>query len=305
MPRVSAVIATYNTARYVGEAVESVLQQSMDDLELVVVDDGSTDDTPAVISKFKSDPRLRYVRQDNGGQASAKNRGIAESSAPLIGFCDADDAWHPRKLELQLPAFDRPEVGVVYSNAQRFVETPDGRRFVPRRIVPRETGKVTEALFVYNFVPFGTAMFRRSLVDRWGAFNESYRMGIDWDLWLRLSLHCEFAYVDEVVCLYRVWEQQMSSNWRGRYQHAAMIMESFLASNPGAVSSVVARRAWADTYARRGRARVTRDSEHARGLLDALLAVAQDPGYPFGWRTVGWVLRDALRSLLHLRARAA
>lgn len=297
MPRVSVVIASYNSADFLEAAVRSVLAQTIDDLEVVVVDDGSTDDTPAMAEELCEDPRLKWIRQDNGGQANAKNRGIRESSAPIVGFCDADDAWHPRKLELQLPYFNGPQVGVVYSREQRFMDGPEGRVLVNGSTERPHSGRITEALFVENFVPFGTALVRRPCFEACGGFDESLRMGIDWQLWLRISLEHEFRFVDEVTYFYRVWEGQMSHDWRGRYEHAIRIMDEFLAANPDVISARARRRGWAHTYNNRGRQAASRGGEYLSGLGDALRAIRKDPAYLEAWKTIPWIARASLRSL--------
>lgn len=297
MAAVSVVIATYNTAAYVGEAVASVLGQTMGDLELVIVDDGSTDGTEGVLAGHLADSRVRFIRQENRGQAAAKNRGIRDSGAPIVGFCDADDYWHPRKLELQLPAFEEPRTGLVYSREMRFRDGPNGPESVPYEPEKCHEGDVTEPLLVENFVPFGTVLVRRSLLDEWGAFDERYRMGIDWDLWLKLSLHCEFKFVDELTYYYRVWERQISNSWRGRYHDAVRIMKAFVGNHPEAVSPATVRRAWAHTYTHRARDRVMQDRQFLRGLTDSALAVLRDPAYREGWRNFGWILREGSRTV--------
>lgn len=114
-PRVSVVIAAYNAEKFVQESLASVLGQSMSDLEVIVVNDGSTDNTLQIVREI-DDPRLRILDQVNGGQTIAKNRGIRESKGHYVGFCDADDRWHPKKLEMQLPVFSKSEqIAVVYS----------------------------------------------------------------------------------------------------------------------------------------------------------------------------------------------
>src|SRR5687767_5351505 len=104
-PRVSVVLTCYNYARYLPEAVESVLSQTVDDFELIIVNDGSTDRTAEVAGRFLTDARVRYIYQENGGQAKAKNRGIREARGAFIAFLDADDVWSGDKLERQLPLF--------------------------------------------------------------------------------------------------------------------------------------------------------------------------------------------------------
>lgn len=302
LPKVSVVVASYNAAEFLVEALESVLVQSVPDLELIVVDDGSTDATQSLAARFVPDPRVRWVRQANRGQASAKNRGISLARAPIIGFCDADDVWHPRKLEWQLPQFERPEVGVVYSREQRFIDGPDGRAHVRGSDERPHRGRVTEALFIENFVPFGTALVRRACLEECGGFNEKYRMGIDWDLWLRISLHHEFEFVDKITYFYRVWSGQMSSNWRGRYAQVIPMMRAFLEKHPTVVSPAVQRRAWAHTYVHRGRLRAMYGREYLPAWADVARAIGSDPMYWPAWRMIAWMVRATMHGARKGRA---
>jgi glycosyltransferase involved in cell wall biosynthesis len=116
---VSVVIATYNMGHYLREAVESVLTQTYPNVEVQIVDDGSTDETPQIIQQWVGNPRVRSCRQVNAGQASAKNRAVELSRGRFVAFLDADDAWNPDKLAQQMPLFrGRPELGIVYSDYQ-------------------------------------------------------------------------------------------------------------------------------------------------------------------------------------------
>src|SRR5690606_9765500 len=118
----SVIIATYNSGRYLQDAIDSILAQTVPDLELLVIDDGSTDDTRSRVAEI-SDPRLTYIWQRNAGQTAAKNAGVRRARGDFIGFCDGDDYWYGNKLELQLPKFaDAPETGVVYSPADTIDE---------------------------------------------------------------------------------------------------------------------------------------------------------------------------------------
>src|SRR5438477_4036842 len=117
---VSVVIATYNMGRYLPEAVQSVLGQSYANVDLQIVDDGSTDDTPAILRRWDGHPRVRLYSQANAGKARAMNQGVALSGGSFIAFLDADDVWLPEKLSRQMPLFAaRSEVGVVYSDYER------------------------------------------------------------------------------------------------------------------------------------------------------------------------------------------
>lgn len=299
-PLVSVVIATYNSGPYLQEAIDSVLRQSIPDLELLVIDDGSTDNTRALVSSVQ-DERLSYTWQANAGQTVAKNHGVRLARGEFIAFCDGDDFWYPNKLELQLPRFAASgDVGVVYSATQLIDEHGKELSQPPSEL---HRGKVTEQLFMRNFVPFGTAVVRRECMTRAGGFDESLPMGIDWDLWLRISAHYDFDFVATPTYAYRVWSGQMSRNWRGRYSCAFRIMQKFVDEHPGRVSARLKRLALADTYANRGRARM---HEHPFGAIsDGLRAVALDPVQPYSWKTVGRTTQQAFSraSLFKIRKR--
>src|SRR3954466_12214096 len=164
-PAVSVVIATYNMAPYIGDAIASVLVQTMDDLDVHVVDDGSSDGTRELVARFAADSRVHYYWQTNAGQTRAKNRGIYSSRGALVAFCDADDMWTKDKLERQCALFDEaPSVGVVFSRSVRLLGNRSGVEAAEPIHCP--SGQVTAELFKYNFVPFGTAVVRRSCLDR-------------------------------------------------------------------------------------------------------------------------------------------
>ncbi len=151
-PLVSVVIATYNMGQYLEQAVESVLNQTWENIELIVVDDGSKDSTPDVMAAYASDVRVRYIQNENQGQPKAKNCGIMAARGEYLGFCDADDVWESNKLELQIPKFASPQVGVVYSEVSYMDE--HGNRYQQPKPYVRYEGKVTDQLLQKNFVPF-------------------------------------------------------------------------------------------------------------------------------------------------------
>lgn len=288
-PLVSVIIATYNCAEYVGQAIESVLGQTYSRLELQVVNDGSTDGTTAVVARYAGDPRVHYHEQRNAGQTRAKNRGISAATGDFVAFCDADDVWLPDKLTIQMPAFEgNGRIGVVYSRATPIA--PDGAALVRRATSLRHaSGRVTEQLFKSNIVPFGTAVVRRACLLEMGAFDERYRMGIDWELWLRLSTRYEFRFVDAETYLYRIWPGQMSHNWRGRYEAAFQIMRAFLARHPGLVRRSVIREAWADCFMMRARARALQAHEYLPALADLARALRFHPADPNIWKSMAYV----------------
>ncbi len=290
---VSVVIATYNMGRYLPQAVQSVLSQTYAHVEVQIVDDGSTDDTAQIIRRWDQDERVRVYRQSNGGQAQARNRGVALSKGRYVAFLDADDEWLPQKLSRQIPLFATPEVGVVYSDYECM--DGEGRRLPPKPPTRMYRGRVSAALLIDNFVSFQTAVVRRECLERHGGFDESVRMGDDYDLWLRLSAHYEFDFVPEATVRYRVWSGQMSKNYRRRYESAIRTMQRFLEHNPGLVSADQIRTAWAHTYT--GRGNNTLWQEHRRGaaLQDYLRALTFQPDYWPAWRAI-------LRGLITARA---
>ena len=282
-PRVSVIMATYNMGRYVTAAIESVLAQTVSDLELHVVDDGSTDDTADRVKPYLADSRVRYHYQPNAGQTAAKNRGIAASTGEFIGFCDADDLWVPEKLAMQIPVFERhPEAGVVYTRTREIDENGNPR---PEKTHSEPTGRVTQELFFENFVPFGTAMVRRSLLAKYGPFRSDLRMGIDWELWLRLSVHCEFQFVPAIAYLYRIWGGQMSKNWKGRYEACFQIMREFEAAHPNLIKRRTRRRAYSYSFANRARARAEISHDLFGCFADVARAIRHGPATLLAMKT--------------------
>lgn len=247
LPTVSIVMAAYNAGAYIEQAIASIIAQTYSNFEILIVNDGSTDNTDAVVEKFHSDRRVRYIRQANAGQTAAKNKGIKESQGTFIAFCDADDFWHPEKLAKQLLKFDDERVGVVYSDIQSV--NSSGEHIKTNEVLAGKAGDLLNELLFYNFIPFGTAIIRSSCLAQNGGFNEQYRMGIDWDLWLRISVNWHFAFVPEKLYFYREWEGQMSRNYNGRYVGAQTILKNFYLANSDKVRRSLYRQAVSDIYA--------------------------------------------------------
>jgi glycosyltransferase involved in cell wall biosynthesis len=182
--RVSVVIPTYNSGRLVVEAIASALAQTHQPAEVIVVDDGSTDDTRARMAAFESP--VRYVYQENQGVAAARNRGIREATGEFVAFLDADDVWHPRKLEIQLECLRRnPELGLVGTSTVDWPNEPfpSGERFAnPEPALVRLKDLVVRNQFVTSSV-----LVRRPVLDRIGEFDRALHGPEDYDLWLRVA----------------------------------------------------------------------------------------------------------------------
>jgi glycosyltransferase involved in cell wall biosynthesis len=290
-PRVSVVMATYNMGRFLGDAIDSVVGQDHRPLELIVVDDGSTDDTGAVLERYAGRPDVRIVRQANGGQTVAKNRGLQEASGDFVGFCDADNLWLPGKISKQLPHFDADgRVGVVYGECDLI----DGAgNPVAYRPMTRYEGRITRQLVLDNFVTFNTALVTRRALDWAGGFNRKLRMAIDYDLWLRISTQFEFRFLPEPLAKYRVWEGQMSHDLEGRFKNAFLLLEDFFAEFPWAASATDRRRAWAHSLVSRARWRSS-CGEHSLARRDLLAALGQWPLDLRAWKSVARLAVNAV-----------
>lgn len=266
----SVVTAAYNMGGYIAETLDSILGQDYPLIECVVVDDGSTDNTPEVLQRYAAEPRVRIVRQPNAGQTVAKNHGVAESRGEFIAFCDADDVWESHKLTRQIPRFrERDDIAVVYSE----ISCMDGQGApTPCFRMKRYEGRVTAPLLIDNFVPFPSVVVRASVLRELGGFDESLSMSIDYDLWLRISVNYRFAYVPEKLARYRLWAGQMSHKTGERLDNFMRLLDRFLRDNPGAATRREIDRAYAHVHVTRGywHAREGRRAEAWRDYREAL-----------------------------------
>ncbi len=281
---VSVVIASYNMGQYLSQAVTSVCASTYTNIEIIIIDDGSSDNTKELIQSCLSDERVKYIYQENQGQPKAKNHGMRVAQGEFIAFCDADDLWEPNKLELQIPLFSDPKVGVVYTDTSNIDE--NNKRYNVKSPYQRYSGKVTDQLLITNFVPFGTAVIRRECIEQGGPFDEQFRMGIDWDLWLRLSLDWEFLYISDQTYIYRTWSGQMSTNYRGRYEHTFAILKNFDKKFGHKINRRVIRKAWADNYINKADIFSINEKIIIQPLRDAMFGVFLDPFNPVGWKCV-------------------
>lgn len=227
-PTVSVVIATYNYGRYLAGAIDSVLAQTFQDFEIIVVDDGSTDDTARVIDPYMADPRVRYLRHEHLGQPRTKNAGIRAGKGRYVAFLDADDLWLPTKLEKQVRLFERDHesrVAVVYTRRGWIDES--GQEFERGERIPLR-GEVLAPLFHRPFICFSSSMVRRSVLEEVGLFDETTQYSIDYDLWLRIALKYHFDFVDEPLVLYRSGHANMSSRLDERVWCVQKIVHRFL-----------------------------------------------------------------------------
>ena len=200
--RVSIIIPAYNAEKYIAETLESVLAQSCQDVECIVIDDGSTDHTGEIVRGFGE--RVRYIRQENAERSAARNRGIAHASGDYLGFLDADDILMPEKLTEQVAFLDaHPGYDVVYSRVSYFRDNGKRRHYTVRRVTP--SGDIVPFLIWSNFIPINAPLIRRGAVERVGGFDVSLCRFEDWDFLLRLALSgSRFGFVNSIHALCRM-----------------------------------------------------------------------------------------------------
>ncbi len=231
MPKISVLIPAYNAMNYLPETMENVLSQTFDDFEVIVVNDGSSDEIERWVSQIK-DPRVRLITQKNQGLAGARNTGITNAQGEYIAFLDADDLWEPTKLEKQLGVLEEnPEVALVYTWVAYIDETgkPTGRVFKNQA-----EGDVWKKLTERNIVECGSvAMVRRSCFEAVGLFDCNLGSYVeDWDMWLRMASRYPFKVVKEPLVYYRQCSSSASRNWEAMARSFEIVIEKAFSVAP-------------------------------------------------------------------------
>ncbi len=228
MPTVSVIIPTHNRAAMLREAIDSVLVQTYQDWELLIVDDGSTDETAKVVAAYRQCcSAIQYVVQPPQGQFAALNTGLAAANGTYVAFLDDDDWWLPKKLAVQLEMLERdPALGFVYC-----VMCVQGSGAVPGTLKPAQHWPDTyEALLAHSFIPM-TALVRRSCVTEAQGFDPVLELAGDYDFWLRIGCRHAFASTPEPLAIVRRHGTNKSANRGPRlYQAHIRIFEKLLAN---------------------------------------------------------------------------
>jgi len=227
MPVVSVIIPTYNRAGLLPRALRSALQQTMTDLEVIVLDDGSTDQTREVVVEF-ADPRIRHFSRPHRGVAAARNEALLYARASLIAFLDSDDEWVPDKLDRQLRhlAGTAQSAGIVYSGFTS-VHEDTGRRYV---YAPPASGRgmVFAKLLETHWITFSTVVARREVFEAVGGFNEGLRTGSDREWLLRVARRYAFDFLpDSLALYYQHPATSMQRDLRGRITLIKTILDEF------------------------------------------------------------------------------
>ena len=229
---VSVIIPTYNRAAYLKLALKSVLEQTYKNIEVIIADDGSTDNTAEVVAGF-NDPRIKHFYQRNTGlPAAARNLGLREASGEYIAFLDSDDMWLPKKLELQVEYLrEHPEYHLVYSNA-RIINEKGIRKGLLLKSESLKEGEIFEELIKTNFIPQLTVLMKREVFENIGFLNEdpSLRAVEDYEYWLRVALRYKIGFVKEPLAMYRVHSGGIAHTTNGA-RLSQKILSSLLSSS--------------------------------------------------------------------------
>lgn len=231
MPKVSVVIPAYNAMAYLPETIANVLEQTYTDFEVIVVNDGSTDNIKEWITQI-SDRRVKLVSQVNLGLAGARNTGIKESQGEYLAFLDADDLWESGKLAKQVQVLDsHPEAGLVYTWIGYIDE---GGKSTGRVVKPQSEGNIWQELTKGNLVECGSvAMVRRQCFEKCGLFDCNLGSFVeDWDMWLRIARTYPFKVIKEPLTYYRQVTASASRNWQGMAKSYQLVIDkAFAAAN--------------------------------------------------------------------------
>jgi len=245
MPKVSVIIPAYNRAQLLPRALATVFAQTYKDYEVIVVDDGSTDDSPQVVKQFAG--RVKYIRKENGGSASARNRGIEEAQGEYIAFLDSDDTWVPEKLAEQVKVLDaHKNVGIVYARMPIINEKGEQVGIKPAGISGRT---FKELLEYWGDLPTSTVMTRKECFVKAGMFDTALTTMQDIDMWLRISRYYDLYEIEnKSLAYYYRHDEQITKSKIRVYQGLVRIYTKILNNYPEAPKQLMLDRIASNQY---------------------------------------------------------
>lgn len=206
-PLISIIIPTYNKSQYLKEAIESVLNQTYKEIEVIVVDDGSTDNTGEVVKSF-DDPRVIYFFQKNKGPAAARNSGLRRAKGKYIAFLDSDDLWLKEKLKKQIDFMEKnSEIGLLGTGCY---EITDKGKIIGKKIFPIKNEILQKDLIKYNPFIQSSVMVKREVFDKVGLYDENFRESEDYELWLRIAENYKIRNLAEPLVMKRYYREGLS-----------------------------------------------------------------------------------------------
>jgi glycosyltransferase involved in cell wall biosynthesis len=219
-PSVSVIIPTYNRAKFVGDAIQSVLDQTFTDYEIIVVDDGSTDNTKAILGQFKD--KIRYIYQENQGVSAARNRGIQAAQGEYIAFLDSDDLFLPTKLEKQIAyLLQNPDIGLVHSS---FIIIDEfGRQMAVR--VKEESKDMYRRFLLTSTIATSSVIMPRQVIDQIGGFDTTLSLAEDVDFETRVAQHFEVGVISTPLVKYREFPGNTPSRPKDLYKSFFYVLQ--------------------------------------------------------------------------------
>lgn len=226
-PLVSVILPTYNRAWILEDAVKSVLAQDFVNIELIIIDDGSEDETADILDFYKNSATV--IRQENKGVSAARNTGIKSCSGSLIAFLDSDDAWDKKKISCQVSFFNQNTDAMICQTQEIWIR--NGQRVNPKKKHKKLSGMIFEPSLQLCLVSPSAVMMRRELLDRKGLFNESFTVCEDYDLWLRISATEPVYLIDKPLTIKRGGHEDQLSRFHSRDKFRIRSLLSLIQSN--------------------------------------------------------------------------
>ncbi len=269
---ISIITPTYNREAFLPAAIESVLAQSYKEFELIIVDDGSTDNSRELINTYaEKDSRVKYLYQENQRQSVARNYALSVAKGDFICFLDSDNYWPSDKLEKSIKAFEvYPDADIVYGDC---ITIDEQGNELHRHNMRRYSGRIAALLLKDNFISMNTTMTRRKCFNEMGGMSGKRRVADDYDLWLKFSARYRFQYIPEFLAYYRVMENQISSNKKLRFETNEKIILDFLAEYPDAVSKQERDAGLSAFYIRKARHYASSDKTEAYAAIRSALVI--------------------------------
>lgn len=287
-PLVSAIIPNYNYARYVGEAVESALSQTYSNIEVIVVDDGSTDNSLEVLAQYRD--RIKIIRQENSGVSVARNRGVAESSGDYIAFLDADDVWLPEKIEKQVRRIQSEDsIGIVHVGV---IDIDASGKELATHLNGMEGEVASELMMFERAVILGGGsgvMIPRKVFDKVSGFDEALSTSADWDLYFRISCDFSVGFIGEPLLKYRLHGSNMHSNVSRMEREMLFAYEKFFSRTSSEIGRN-ASKAYGSLY-RMLSGSYFRSGKYVSFIRTALLSCFNDP------RSIAYFIKFPVREV--------
>lgn len=226
-PAVSIIMPAYNAEKTIAESIQSVLNQTFRDWELIIINDGSSDSTSTIVIAYE-DPRIILLEQQNSGVAEARNTGIQDAKGDWIAFLDSDDLWLNKKLEKFVAFIEKyPKKGLIYSNTRFFTEDPKISKPY-NQWKPFVENTDYETLLIYDYISTLTVMVKREVFKAVGLFDANFFGTEDWDMWLRITEKYPIGFLTEELSLYREHAQGISKKFERQHIEEYKVIKKYL-----------------------------------------------------------------------------